>query len=70
VQPDKSDHTAVSKWVMYIIATTIAVCTLGVIVFKGVDSMPHNAIGIVGAAVFFVAALAMAQYVQRESDHH
>jgi hypothetical protein len=52
-------HEQVGKTVMYIIAITIAVCSTAVIVFKGVDAMPYDWIGVIGAAVFTLAALAM-----------
>ena len=49
----------VGKLIMYVIATTILVCTAMVLVFEGVDAMPFNWIGLIGAAIFFLAALAM-----------
>jgi len=47
------------KIIMYVIAATILVCSSMVLVFKGVNAMPFNWIGLIGAVVFFVAALAM-----------
>jgi hypothetical protein len=49
----------VGKLIMYVIATTILVCTAMVLVFKGVDAMPFNWVGLVGAVLFFAAALGM-----------
>jgi hypothetical protein len=67
VLPDNSDAGAVSKWVMYIIAGMILFCLVLVLLAKGVKALPHDYIGIVGAVIFMVAALAMARYVQRQS---
>jgi hypothetical protein len=44
---------------MYIIAITLIVCSVAVIVFKGVDAMPFGWFGVAGAVVFVLAALAM-----------
>ena len=49
----------VGKLIMYVIATTILVCTAMVLVFKGIDAMPFNWVGLVGAVLFFAAALGM-----------
>jgi hypothetical protein len=54
------------KIIMYIIASTILVCTLMVLAFKGVNAMPFNWIGVVGAGVFLVAALAMTRITPPE----
>jgi hypothetical protein len=51
---------------MYIIAAMIGVCMAIVLAFKGVSAMPHDAIGIVGAVAFMVAAIGTAIYVQRQ----
>ena len=59
-------HEKVGKIVMYIIAITIVVCSAAVILFKGVDAMPYDWIGVAGAVVFVVAALAMT----RIETHH
>jgi hypothetical protein len=67
VQPDTTDHAAVAKTVMYIIAGMIAACVGLVLSVKGLDAMPFKVFGLVGAVVFFVAALSMAQYVKRQS---
>ncbi len=67
--PDKSDHVAISKWAMYIIATMIAFCLLLVIAIeKTIDTLPFGVYGLVGALAFMVAALSMAFYVKRQ--HH
>jgi hypothetical protein len=68
VQPDHSDHVAVSKWVMYIIAGMILACLTLVLVAKGVDAMPFKYYGVVGALIFMTAAISMAFYVKRQ--HH
>jgi hypothetical protein len=52
-------HEKVGKIVMYIIAITLIVCSVAVIVFKGVDAMPFGWYGVAGAVVFVLAALAM-----------
>jgi hypothetical protein len=52
-------HAKVGMIVMWIIAITLVVCTVGVILFKGVDAMPYDWIGVIGAAIFTVAAIAM-----------
>lgn len=52
-------HENVGRIVMYIIAATIVVCSVGVILFKGVNAMPFDWYGVAGAIVFTVAALAM-----------
>jgi hypothetical protein len=49
----------VSQIIMRVIAGTIALCTIAVIAFKGVDYMPFKWIGVVGAAIFFSISLAM-----------
>ncbi len=64
---DPTNHTAVSTIVMYTIALTIALCSIIVLVFKGVDAMPYDAVGIVGAVVFVAVAIGMAQYVKRQA---
>ena len=62
----RDPHEKVGKIVMYIIAITLFVCSVCVIVFKGVDAMPYDWIGVAGAVVFIVAALAMTRI---ETDH-
>jgi hypothetical protein len=64
-----TDHTAVSVFVMYLIAVTIVVCDAIVLLAKGVDAMPFGVIGIIGSLAFIVAALAMAQYVKHQPQH-
>ena len=64
-----TDHTAVSVFVMHTIAATFVVCNAIVLLAKGVDAMPFGIIGVIGSAVFIVAALAMAQYVKRQAQH-
>ena len=64
---DDSDHTAVAMTVMYIIAITLVVCSAGVLAFKGINAMPFKVYGVIGAAIFVVAALAMAQYAKRQA---
>jgi hypothetical protein len=68
-QSSITDHTAVSVRVMHIIAITIVVCNVIVLLAKGVDAMPFGVFGIIGSAVFLVAALAMAEYVKRQPEH-
>ena len=53
-----TDHTAVSKIVMYIIAVTFVLCDVLVLLAKGVDAMPFGIYGLIGSLVFIVAALA------------
>jgi hypothetical protein len=64
-----TDHTAVSVFVMYTIATTIVVCNAIVLLAKGLDAMPFGILGVVGSAVFIAAAIAMAQYVKHQPQH-
>jgi hypothetical protein len=52
-------HAKVGAIVMWIIAITLVVCTAGVLLFKGVNAMPYDWIGVIGAAIFAVAAVAM-----------
>ncbi len=49
----------VSQIIMKVIAGTIAVCTIAVVAFKGVDYMPFKWIGVIGALVFISISLAM-----------
>ena len=60
----------VGKIVMYIIAVTIVVMTAIVLIFKGVNAMPFDWIGVVGAVVFTVAALAMTRYQAPPPPNH
>ena len=62
------DHTAVSVIIWYIIAGMIVACTALVMLAKGIKAMPFDSIGLIGAILFTVAAVAMAQYVKRQ--HH
>ncbi len=52
-------HENVGRIVMWIIAITLFLCSAGVIIFKGVEAMPYDWIGVIGSAVFIVAAIAM-----------
>jgi hypothetical protein len=52
-------HEAVGRIVMWIIAITLFLCSAGVIIFKGIDGMPYDWIGVIGSAIFIVAAIAM-----------
>ena len=52
-----TDHTAVSVFVMYLIAVTIVACDVLVLLAKGVDAMPFGIIGVIGSLVFVAAAL-------------
>ena len=65
-----TDHTAVSVFVMYLIAGTFVVCDAIVLLAKGLDALPFGAIGLIGSFCFIVAALAMAQYVKRQATEH
>lgn len=49
----------VSQIIMKVIAGTIALCTVAVVAFKGVDYMPFKWIGVIGALVFISISLAM-----------
>jgi amino acid transporter len=64
-----TDHTAVSVFVMYLIAGTFVVCDAIVLLAKGMDALPFGVIGLIGSLCFIVAALAMAQYVKRQAEH-
>jgi hypothetical protein len=55
----KGADEKVGSVVMYIIAITLFLCSAGVIIFKGVEGMPYEWIGVIGAAFFIVAAIAM-----------
>lgn len=48
----------ISKTIMYIIAGTIAVCTVLVVSLHGVSGLPFDWAGLVVAAVFFLISLA------------
>jgi Zn-dependent protease with chaperone function len=61
-----TDHTAVSKIVMYIIAITFVLCDALVLLAKGIDAMPFGIWGLLGSFVFIAAAFLMAQYVKRQ----
>jgi hypothetical protein len=61
-----TDHTAVSVIVMYIIAITFVLMTALVLLAKGLDAMPFGIWGLLGAALFTIAAVLMAQYVKRQ----
>ena len=58
----KGADEKVGSIVMYIIAITLVVCTAGVLIFYGVDAMPYDWIGVIGAALFAIAALATARF--------
>ena len=58
----KGADEKVGSIVMYIIAITLVVCTAGVLIFYGVDAMPYDWIGVIGAALFTVAAIAVARF--------
>ena len=64
-----TDHTAVSVFVMYLIAGTFVVCDAIVLLAKGIDALPFGVIGLIGSFCFIVAALGMAQYVKRQAEH-
>lgn len=49
----------VSHIAMYILAITLVLCVAVVLVFKGIDAMPHGWLGVAVAGVLTVAALAM-----------
>ena len=58
----KGADEKVGSIVMYIIAITLVVCTRACSIFYGVDAMPYDWIGVIGAAIFTVAALATARF--------
>ena len=48
----------ISRLIMYVIATTLVVCTAIVLLYHGgVGGMPFGWVGLVGAVVFTVVAL-------------
>lgn len=49
----------VSHIAMYILAITLVLCVAVVLIFKGVDAIPYQWIGVAVAGVLTVAALAM-----------
>ena len=49
----------VSHFAMYTLAITLILCVAIVLVFKGIDAMPHQWLGVAIAGVLVVAALAM-----------
>jgi hypothetical protein len=53
------DSTQVSRIIMFILAGTILFFMAIVLVFKGVDAMPHHYIGVVFSVVLAAGALAM-----------
>ena len=61
-----TDHTAVSKIVMYIIAGAFVVCVALVLAIEGLDGMPFGIWGLLASFAFIVAALLMAQYVKHQ----
>jgi hypothetical protein len=65
-----TDHTAVSVFVMHLIAGTIVASDILVLLAKGMDALPFGVIGLIGSAVFVVAALAMARYVKHQAVEH
>jgi hypothetical protein len=49
----------ISRLVMYVIAATIVLCTILVLLYHGgVEGMPGDYVGLVGAILFTVVALA------------
>jgi hypothetical protein len=53
------DSTQISRIIMFILAGTILFFTAVVLVFKGIDDMPHHYIGLAFALVLSAGALAM-----------
>ena len=49
----------VSHIAMYILAITLLVCLAGIIIFRGVDTVPHQWLGVGITLGLAVAALAM-----------
>ncbi|MGI9186951.1 MAG: hypothetical protein ACR2J9_05450 [Gaiellales bacterium] len=49
----------VSHIAMYILAIMLVACVAVVLVFKGIDAVPHGWLGVAVAGVLTVAALAM-----------
>lgn len=49
----------VSHIAMYILAIMLILCVAVVLLFKGIDAMPHGWLGVAVAGVLTVAALAM-----------
>jgi hypothetical protein len=49
----------ISHAAMYILAVTLLVCLAGIIIFKGVDTVPHQWLGVAITVALAVAALAM-----------
>lgn len=48
----------ISRLVMYVIATTLVVCTSIVLLYhRSVDGMPYGWVGLVGAVIFTVVAI-------------
>ncbi len=61
---------SVSHFVMYVLAVTIAVCVGIVVLFKGVDTVPHGWLGIGIAALLVLGSLAMTRlHFGDPSDH-
>ena len=63
---EKPENDPVSVIIWYIIAAMIVACTALVLLAKGVKAMPFDYIGVVGAVLFTVAALAMSRHVKRQ----
>lgn len=61
---------SVSHFVMYVLAATITVCVGIVVLFKGVETVPHGWLGIAIAAVLVVAALAMTRIKFGDAPGH
>lgn len=55
----RSADQGVSHAIMYILAATLIVCLAVVILFKGVDTVPHGWIGVAVTLALAVLALAM-----------
>ena len=49
----------VSHIAMYILAITLVLCVAVVLIFKGIEAVPHQWLGVAVAGVLTVAALAM-----------
>jgi hypothetical protein len=53
------DSTQISRIIMFILAGTILFFTAVVLVFKGIDDMPHQYLGLGVAILLAVGALGM-----------
>jgi len=59
----------ISKIILYLIAGTIAFMSAIVIIFKGVDAMPYDWVGVAGAVFFIWASWAMSRYASAAHPH-